>query len=34
MSGMLSNNQIVTTLGTDVTVTINSNGDVYIDNAW
>ena len=34
MSGMLSNNQIVTTLlGTDVTVTINSNGDVYIDNA-
>ena len=34
MSGMLSNNQIVTTLlGTDVTITINSNGDVYIDNA-
>ena len=34
MSGMLSNNQIVTTLlGTDITVTINSNGDVYIDNA-
>ena len=34
MSGMLSNNQVVTTLlGTDVTVTINSNGDVYIDNA-
>ena len=34
MSTMLSNNQIVTTLlGTDVTVTINSNGDVYIDNA-
>ena len=33
MSGMLSNNQMVTTLGTDVTVTINSNGDVYIDNA-
>jgi len=34
MSGMLSNNQIVTTLfGTDVTVTINSNGDVFIDNA-
>ena len=33
MSGMLSNNQVVTTLlGTDVTVTINSNG-VYIDNA-
>ena len=33
MSGMLSNNQIVTTLlGTDVTITINSNGDVYIDN--
>ena len=33
MSGMLSNNQIVTTLlGTDVTVTIN-NGMVYIDNA-
>ena len=33
MSGMLSNNQIVTTLlGTDVTVTINSSG-VYIDNA-
>ena len=34
MSGMLSNNQIVTTLlGTDLTVTINSNGDVFIDNA-
>ncbi len=34
MSGMLSNNQVVTTLlGTDVTVTINSNGDVFIDNA-
>ena len=34
MSGMLSNNQTVTTLlGTDVIVTINSNGDVYIDNA-
>ena len=33
MSGMLSNNQIVTTLlGTDVTVTINSMG-VFIDNA-
>ena len=33
MSGMLSNNQVVTTLlGTDVTVTI-SNGMVYIDNA-
>ena len=33
MSGMLSNNQVVTTLlGTDVTVTINSTG-VYIDNA-
>ena len=33
MSTMLSNNQVVTTLlGTDVTVTINSNG-VYIDNA-
>ena len=33
MSGMLSNNQIVTTLlGTDVTVTINANG-VYIDNS-
>ena len=33
MSGMLSNNQVVTTLlGTDVTVTIN-NGMVYIDNA-
>ena len=33
MSGMLSNNQVVTTLlGTDVTVTINSMG-VYIDNA-
>ncbi len=33
MSGMLSNNQVVTTLlGTDVTVTINSNG-VFIDNA-
>ena len=34
MFGMLSNNQIVTTLlGTDLTVTINSNGDVFIDNA-
>ncbi|MAZ00963.1 MAG: fasciclin [Flavobacteriales bacterium] len=34
MSGMLSNNQTVTTLlGTDVTVTINSSG-VYIDNAF
>ena len=33
MSGMLSNNQVVTTLlGTDVTVTI-SGGNVYIDNA-
>ena len=33
MSGMLSNNQVVTTLlGTDITVTINSMG-VYIDNA-
>ena len=33
MSGMLSNNQIVTTLlGTDITVTINANG-VFIDNA-
>ena len=33
MSGMLSNNQVVTTLlGTDITVTIN-NGLVYIDNA-
>ena len=33
MSNMLSNNQVVTTLnGTDVTVTINSNG-VFIDNA-
>ncbi len=33
MSGMLSNNQIVTTLlGTDITVTINTNG-VFIDNA-
>ena len=33
MSGMLSNNQVVTTLlGTDVTVTINSMG-VFIDNA-
>lgn len=33
MSGMLSNNQVVTTLlGTDIIVTINSNG-VYIDNA-
>ena len=33
MSGMLSNNQVVTTLlGTDVIVTIN-NGMVYIDNA-
>ena len=34
MSGMLTNGQVVTTLlGTDVTVTINSNGDVFIDNA-
>ena len=34
MSGMLTNNQIVTTLlGTDVTVTIDSNGNVFIDNA-
>ena len=34
LSGSLSNNQIVTTLlGTDVTVTINSNGDLFIDNA-
>ena len=34
MSGMLSNNQVVSTLlGTDVTVTITSSGDVYIDNA-
>ena len=34
VSGMLSNNQIVTTLlGDDVTVTINTNGDVFIDNA-
>ena len=33
MSGMLSNNQVVTTLlGTDVIVTINTNG-VFIDNA-
>ena len=33
MSGMLSNGQVVTTLlGNDVTVTINSNGDVFIDN--
>ena len=33
-SPMLSNGQMITTLlGTDVTVTINSNGDVYIDNA-
>ena len=33
MSTMLSNNQVVTTLlGTDVTVTITSAGDVYIDN--
>ena len=33
MSNMLSNNQVVTTAnGTDVTVTINSNG-VFIDNA-
>ena len=33
MSGMLSNNQVATTLlGTDITVTIN-NGMVYIDNA-
>ena len=30
MSGMLSNNQVVTTLlGTDVTVTINCNGSFY-----
>ena len=34
MSTMLSNNQVVTTLnGTDITVTINSMGDVFIDNA-
>ena len=34
MSGMLSNNQIVTTLlGTDVIVIIDSNGNVFIDNA-
>ena len=34
MSGMLSNGQIVTTLlGTDITVTINSNGSILIDNA-
>ena len=34
MSGMLTNNQIVTTLlGTDVTVTIDSNGNVLIDNS-
>ena len=34
LSTALSNNQIVTTLlGTDVTVTINSMGEVYIDNA-
>ncbi len=33
MSGMLSNNMVLTTLlGTDITVTI-SNGNVYIDNA-
>ena len=33
MSGMLSNNQVVSTLlGTDVTITI-SGGNVYIDNA-
>ncbi len=34
MSTMLSNNQVVTTLnGTDITVTINLMGDVFIDNA-
>ncbi|MBP06152.1 MAG: beta-Ig-H3/fasciclin, partial [Chloroflexi bacterium] len=34
MSTMLTNNQVVTTLnGTDITVTINSMGDVFIDNA-
>ena len=33
MSGMLSNNLVVSTLlGTDVTVTITPAGDVYIDN--
>ena len=34
MSGMLSNGQLITTLlGNDVTITINSNGDIFIDNA-
>jgi len=34
MSGMLTNGQTVTTLfGADVTVTINSSGDVFIDDA-
>ena len=34
MSGMLSNGQMITTLlGTDLTITINSNGYLYIDNA-
>jgi len=34
MSGMLSNGQVLnTTLGYDVTITINSNGDIFIDNA-
>ena len=34
MSGALSNGQIVMTLlGTDVTITINSSGDVFVDNA-
>ena len=33
MSSMLSNNQVVTTLYGDVTVTINSMGEVFIDNA-
>merc|ERR1712147_346273 len=34
MSSTLTNSQIVTTLlGTDVTVTINANGGVLIDNA-
>ena len=32
MSSMLSNNQVVSTLlGTDLTVTISLNGDVFID---
>ena len=34
MAGMLTNGQVVTTLfGTDITITINASGDVFIDNA-